>query len=166
MLHIVRSDGAVLKIRSLSDQVYSMEDEAGWQWHWSVSEGRRLAEARGELCTVSLAEMGVNVDFIRRQYDGLDEAYALTTDLSRPLLFVPFRDKCRLIDGWHRLFKAAFLDVDVLPAYFLTQEEADAILVCKLPPGQGVDWGQKRAPAPPPLCPPQPKQRRRPRPRR
>jgi hypothetical protein len=147
MLHIVRPDGAVIPIRSLTDQVYSLQDEAGYQWHWSVSEARRLAEARGELFLVSLEEMGVTIDLIRRQYDGMDEAYALTTDLSRPLLFVPFRDKCQLIDGWNRLFKAAVLGVDMLPAYFLTQEEADACLVCTLPPGEGIDWGQKTVPA-------------------
>jgi hypothetical protein len=66
-------------------------------------------------------------------------------------LFVPFRKKCQLIDGWNRLFKAAVLGVDTLPAYFLTQKEADACLVCTLPPGEGIDWGQKSvsAAAPP-----------------
>jgi hypothetical protein len=33
MLHIVRPDGAVLTIRNLTDQVYSMEAEDGWQFH-------------------------------------------------------------------------------------------------------------------------------------
>ena len=57
-------------------------------------------------------------------------------------MFVPVDDKVRLIDGWHRLLKAVLTGVDILPAYFLTQEEADACLVCCLPPGQGLDWGQ------------------------
>ena len=145
MLHIVRGDGAVLRIRSMADQVYSFEAKDGWQYHWSITEARERAEARGELFTVSLSEMGATPDFIRRQYDGLDEAYALTTDLSQPLLFVPFCGKSQLIDGWHRLFKAAILGVDEMLAYFLTEEEADAVLVCKLPPGQGLNWGQRKA---------------------
>src|SRR5690349_13797913 len=120
MLHIRRPDGAVISIQNLTDQVYSMEDNEGWQWHWNVAEGWRIAEARGEIFTVSLLELGVNVERIRRQYDDMDEAYALTTDLSKPLLFVPFREKCQLIDGWHRLFKAAFFGVDELLAFFLT----------------------------------------------
>jgi hypothetical protein len=162
MLHIVRPDGAVIKIQNLTDQVYSMEDEEGWQHHWSVSEGRRIAEARGDLFTVSLSELGVTVERIRRQYDGMDEAYALTTDLTEPLLFVPFGEKCQLIDGWHRIMKAALLGVDVMLAYVLTQEEADSILVCKLPPGKGVDWGQKaKHPAPPPPQRAQTKRRKR-----
>jgi hypothetical protein len=146
MLHIVRPDGSLLRIRSLTDQVYSLEDEQGWQHHWSVSEAKRLAEARAELFTVSLSEMGVTPERIRERYDGLDEKYAMTTDLTRPLIFVPFKGKDQLIDGHHRLFKAAVLGADALLAYFLTQEEADACLVCKLPPGKGIDWGQKKRP--------------------
>ena len=163
MLHIVRKDGVVLQIRNLTDQVYSMEDaETGWQYFWSVSEGLRLAEARDDVFTISLSEMGVTAESIRRQYDGMDEGYALTTDLSKPLLFVPYRDKHQLIDGWHRLMKAALLGVDVLMATFLTEEEGEAVLVCKLPPGQGVDWGQKkRAVSPPPPGKKQPVRRRR-----
>jgi hypothetical protein len=162
MLHIMRPDGAVIQIQNLTDQVYSMEDEEGWQWHWNVAEGRRIAEAHGEVFTVSLSELGVTVERIRHQYDDMDEQYALTTDLSEPLLFVPFREKCQLIDGWNRMFKAAFFGVDVLLAYFLTQEEADSILVLKLPPGQGVDWGQKaKRPSPTPPGRSQTKRRKR-----
>lgn len=88
MLHIVRPDGAVLTIRNLTDQVYSMEDDEGAQWHWNVAEGRRIAEACGELCTVSLQELGVTVERIRKQYDGMDESYALAmTCLSHSSLF-------------------------------------------------------------------------------
>src|ERR1051325_1946903 len=146
MLHIVRPDGAVLQIKNLTDQVYSLEDEQGWQYHWSVTEAKARPEARGELYTVSLSDMGVTPEKVRERYDGLDEAYAMTTDLTRPLIFVPFAGKDQLIDGHHRLFKAAMLGVDELFAYFLTQEEADACLVCKLPPGKGIDWGQKKRP--------------------
>lgn len=144
MLHIVRADGATLQIPNLTDQIYSMEDDTGWQYHWSVSEALRYAQTRGELFTVSLSEMGITTERIRAQYDGMDEEYALTTDLTRPLLFVPFGEQHQLIDGWNRLFKASVLGVDELLAYFLTQEEADACLVCKLPPGRGIDWGQPK----------------------
>lgn len=144
MLRIVRADGAELQIKSLTDQVYSMEDDLGWQWHWSVSEALKRAQDRGKIFTVSLSEMGITTERIRSQYDGMDEDYAMSVDLTRPLLFVPFRDKHQLVDGWHRLFKASILGVDELFAYFLTQEEADACLVCKLPPGKGIDWGQPK----------------------
>lgn len=144
MLRIVCPDGRELNIQSLTDQVYSMEDDQGWQWHWSVSEALKRAQARGEIFTVSLSEMGITTERIRRQYDDMDETYALSTDLARPLIFVPFRDKHQLVDGWHRLFKASVLGVDELFAYFLTLQEADECLVCKLPPGKGIDWGQPK----------------------
>ena len=144
MLRIVRPDGQEICIQSLTDQIYSMEDDEGWQWHWSVAEALKYAQTRGELFTVSLSEMGITTERIRGQYDGMNETYALTTDLTQPLLFVPFRDKHQLVDGWNRLFKASVLGVDELFAYFLTQEEADDCLVCKLPPGRGIDWGQPK----------------------
>jgi hypothetical protein len=145
MLRIVREDGSVLQFQSLTDQVYSLEDEQdGTQYHWSVSEALRRAEARGQLYTVSLSECGITLEKVRALYVGLDEAYALTTELTKPLLFVPFKGKDQLIDGWHRVAHALLTGVDVLPACFLTQEEADACLVCKLPPGRGIDWGQPK----------------------
>jgi hypothetical protein len=150
MVHIMRSDGAVLTIQNLTDQVYSMEADDGWQFHWSVSQARQWAEAHGELVIVSLSQMGATPERIRETYDGLDEEYAMTTDLLEPLIFVPFRGKDQLIDGHHRLYKAAVLGVDDLFAYVLPQEVADACLVCTFPPGQGVDWGQKsKHPSPP-----------------
>lgn len=144
-MRLVRPDGAEIFLGSLLDQVYSMEDAAdGWQYHWSVAEALRRAERQAQLWTVSLAEIGITCEFIRAQYDGLDEAHAMSesTDLLRPLLFVPFKGTHQLIDGWHRLFKAATLGVDVLPAYVLSQEDADASLIIALPPGKGLDWGQ------------------------
>ena len=54
MLRIVRPDGQEICIQSLTDQIYSMEDDEGWQWHWSVSE------------------MGITPERIRGQYHGRD----------------------------------------------------------------------------------------------
>ena len=142
-MKILRPDGVEVFIGSLFDQVYSMEDSDGWQYHWSVSEATNRAHLRGELVTISLSEMGLTCAIIRNQYQGLDEKHALTKDLRVPLLFVPFGDSHQLIDGWHRLFKAAATGVDVLPACCLSQKDADASLIVKLPPGQGLDWGQE-----------------------
>jgi molybdopterin/thiamine biosynthesis adenylyltransferase len=142
MLHVKRSDGVVLRIRNLEDQVYSMQDDVGAQYHWSVSEALELAQKRGELVTISLSEMGVTPERVLHHYDGLNIAYAMTTDLSKPLLFIPFDGQHRLIDGHHRLFRAAVEGVNVLTAYVLTEEEKAQCLVCYLPPGKGIDWGQ------------------------
>lgn len=141
-MRLIRPDGTEILLGSLMDQVYSMEDTDGWQYHWSVTEASQRALVRGQLWTISLREIGITCDTILTQYDGLDVAYAMGTDLTRPLLFVPFKGSHQLIDGYHRLFKAAALGVDVLPALVVTQEDADASLIIKLPPGQGLDWGQ------------------------
>lgn len=137
-----REGMGVIVVGSLSDPVYSYEDETGRQFHWNVNAALAFAQARNAVYTISLSDMGVTIDTVRKQYHGLDEAHALTTDLSRPLLFVPIGEKVWLIDGWHRVAKALLAGVDMLFAYFLTQEEADACLLLTLPPGEGLNWGQ------------------------
>jgi len=143
-MRLLRSDGAEVFLGSLLDQVYSFEDDDGAQYHWSVAEASRRAMQRGQFWTVSLSEIGLTCNSIRARYQGLNEAHALTRDLNQPLLFVPFNGSHQLIDGWHRLFKAAATGVDVLPALVLTQEDADASLIVRLAPGQGLDWGQQQ----------------------
>jgi hypothetical protein len=144
MLKIVREDGSAIQIKSLMDQVFSLETPSGWQYHWSISEARRYAEARGELWNISLSEYQMTLERLREHYPDVDEDYALTTDLTEPLLFVPLGESIQLIDGYHRVAQALLTNVDILSAYLLTQEEADASLVCSLPPGKGVDWGQPK----------------------
>jgi hypothetical protein len=137
-LELVRPDGTRIRLGSLTDQVYSFQTEDGWQRHWSVNEARKRAEANAEPMTISLAETGMTADIARRLYPGLDETYAVTTDLTKPLLFVPLDGECVLIDGWHRTFKALLTGVDVLPCYVLSQEDADASQILILPPGKGL----------------------------
>jgi hypothetical protein len=132
----------VLRIESLSDQVYSMEDDDGTQYHWNATKAERLGKAGNRLFAFSLSEAGITPEKILSQYPDLDEVHALNSDLSKPLVFVPFAVKDQLVDGWHRLYKASLLGVDEMLAYFLTDEQAEQCLIVKLPPGQGVDWGQ------------------------
>jgi hypothetical protein len=154
MLKLQLPTGQELVIENLFDEVFSTEDLQGVQYHWNVTKGRKLAEKRGEVHIISLSQMGVTIERIRQQYDGMNEFYALTTDISKPLLFVPLKGEDQLLDGWHRLFHAAFLGVDELPAYILTQEEADSCLMFTLPPEHGIDWGQKSKATPiTPICP-------------
>ena len=104
-MKLVRPDGAEVLLGSLLDQVFSFEDDDGVQYHWSVAEASRRALLRGQYWTVCLSEIGLTCDSIRARYQDLDEAHALTRDLSQPLLFVPFRGSHQLIDGWHRLVR-------------------------------------------------------------
>lgn len=137
-LTLVRPDGSSIRLGALTDQVYSFQDEEGWQYHWSVNEARKRAEANAELVTISLSEAGMTVDLARKLYPDLDATYALTTDLSKPLLFVPLGEECVLIDGWHRTLKALLTGVDVLPCYVLSPEDEAASRILVLPPGKGL----------------------------
>ena len=143
MLKMRLPNGQECVIENPFDQVFSTETDDGTQYHWNVTKALRIARERGIVHIVSLSQMGVTIERIREQYDDMNEMYALTTDLGSPILFVPLEGKDKLADGWHRLFHAAVLGVDELPAFILTQEEADSCLICKLPPEYGIDWGQK-----------------------
>ena len=112
-----------------------------------------MAEQTGHLFRFRPADFGISLALVKAQYPGMDADYALTTDLTRPLLLTLFaRHKAedeepntlQLLDGWHRLFKALLTGVETLPAYLLTQEQADAVLFGKLPPGEGIDIGQEK----------------------
>lgn len=139
-LKLVRPDGAILHLGSLTDQVYSFEDEEGWQYHWSVYEAKQRAEKNSELGTFSVQEAGITTDLLLRMYPDLDEAYALTTDLMRPLLFVPLDGKHVLIDGCHRTLKATLVGVDILPCYVLSYADEEASRIATFPPGKGIGF--------------------------
>ena len=122
-------------------ETYQMTDEDGTRYEWDVSLGRRLAQERGaDVLPFCPAEHAITPEHLRERYPDLDEAYAnalSAADLARPLLFVPFQGRHLLVDGWHRLFRAVTAGVPELPAYLLTETEADAIL------------RQRTAPSPP-----------------
>lgn len=131
----------VIELDTVEDHIFTYTSMDGWEYNWNVTRARRIAEERDDLQPISLNDFGFTLAFIRSQYSELNEAYAMTTDLTKPLLFAPLVDKICLIDGWHRLFRAVSETVDILPAYFLTQAEADQALVCALPPNGDVQWG-------------------------
>lgn len=142
-LTLLRPDGTQIDLGTAEDQVFSFQDEEGTQYHWSVQEARKRAEDHCVLGVVCLKEAGMTPDRLRQLYQGLDEDYAMTTDLSRPLLILPLDGKHVLADGWHRAFRAAMTGVDILPCYVLSEEDAEACLIVKLPPGRGLSWNEQ-----------------------
>ena len=115
-------------------QIYQFHDaETGQTYCWNATEGRRLAKARrADTVTVHPADFGIDVPTIRQMYPDLDEKKAEALPeaaLRSPLLFIEHRGKHVLIDGWHRLFRAVSHGEACLPAYILTQEEADRIRI-------------------------------------
>lgn len=135
-LELLRPDGQTVYLGSALDQVFSYDTEDGWQYHWSVAEARKRAEATGVLAKISLSETGMTKELIRSLYPDLDEKRALTRDLTQPLLFLPFYGQFVLIDGWHRTYKALLTGVDILPCYLLSEQDTKACLIIALPPGR------------------------------
>jgi hypothetical protein len=120
---------------SLRDEKFEFQHE-GHTYVWNISKAWRLIEETPRpLDYFRPAEQGVTVEHLQERYPSLDWEYAKTTDLSRPLLFVPFNGKAQLIDGYHRVAKAVLEGIEELPAYQLTQDEADECLLLHLPPG-------------------------------
>lgn len=123
-----------------TDQVYSFEDMQGTEWHWNASLGMRLIElVPRETKLFYPSDHGIDLAHLRKRYPDIDESYAAKADLSRPILFVPFHDGTSvLVDGWHRLWRAVSEQVEFLPFYELTPEEANVCLIAQLPAGKGV----------------------------
>lgn len=76
--------------------------------------------------------------------DGLDRDYAMSTDLTQPLIVAQLlidglEPSALLIDGTHRLYRAWREDVPQLPAYVLTPAESRDIQK-RLLLGPGRTW--------------------------
>lgn len=130
----------VIVFPPLHHQTYTHEATDGTLRAWDVTRGNEIAADGREPLLFSLEEQGVTVEKIAALYPDIDQAYAMTTDLSRPLLFIPFFGEVLLIDGFHRLWRAARTGIPVLPIYLLSEEEATSIQWLQLPPGHGLNW--------------------------
>lgn len=113
-------------------QVYQFNDDLdGQTYFWNATLGRRKAIVSGHpVEQVDIVEAGMTTGRILSMYPDLNIAHALDLPLDTlfdPLLFVMHREKHVLIDGWHRLYRAATLGIGLMPAYILSQCEADSI---------------------------------------
>jgi hypothetical protein len=119
-------------------EVYEFTDgEDGRRYLWNATEGRRIAEAAGrEVVAVHPQEAGITRENLFAFAPDLDLARALSLPgaaLLVPLLFVPHKGKHVCIDGWHRIARALHHGFPCLPAYVLTEEEAESIRLEALP---------------------------------
>ena len=121
-------------------ETYIHEAPDGTLRAYDVTVANQRVQDGREMLLFSLIDHEVTLEKIHELYEGLDEEYALTTDLTKPLLFLPLGEETLLVDGWHRLAKAAILGIPELPIYLLSQADADAIQWLELPPGHGLLW--------------------------
>jgi hypothetical protein len=124
----------------LHHETFTHETPDGTLRAWDVTQAKRIARDGRTPMLFPLEEHGVTVEKVESLYEGIDREHALQADLSVPLIFVPLGEEALLLDGWHRLWKAAALGVPELPMFLLTKEEARSLQWAELPPGHGVDW--------------------------
>lgn len=119
---------------SLRDETFTFQHD-GHTFVWNVTRAwTTIQEKPRNPDYFRPADQGVTIAHLRQRYPDLDWDYAQTVDLTRPLLFVPYAGRAQMIDGWHRLARAVLDGVPQLPAYLLTQEEADDCLALHQPP--------------------------------
>ena len=135
-----------MRILPLLHETFTHETPDGTLRAWDVTEGNRIARQGHHILIFSLKDRNITPETVLSLYEGIDLKRAETADLTRPLLFVPLGEEGLLIDGNHRLYRAAELGVEELPMRQLTQEEADAIQWLHLPPGHGIDWREDNLP--------------------
>ena len=128
----------VIEIGLEAVEVYEFTDGAdGRRYLWNATAGRRIAEASGRpYVTVYPEEAGITKETLAKLAPDLDLRRALALPalaLLTPVLFVPHRGPHVLIDGWHRVAKAVHQGFPCLPAYVLTEEEAESIRLEALP---------------------------------
>ena len=124
----------VLVLSSTQFETFTHKGADGMLRVWDVTRGHEIAQRDHELLRFPLCEYDLTPEEIKVLYPGINEQHAMTTDLKRPLLFIPYFGQIFLLDGWHRTFKAVCRGVPELPMYLLTPEEAKSILLCELSP--------------------------------
>src|SRR5690242_11289552 len=87
-------------------QVFVHQADDGTIRGWDATLGNEIAADGRSPMLFGLADHSVTDELIKWLCPELDEEHAMTRDLSRPLLFIPFGEAGLLIDGWHRLWKA------------------------------------------------------------
>ena len=135
-MNLASPDEPGIVVLDISDQVFTFVDAQGAEWHWNASAGVRLVEASGrQPSAFHPSDHGLTISKLQGQYADLDLDYARTTNPTRPILFVPFWDGTSiLIDGWHRTAGAILRGIPFLLCHELTKEEAEQVLVMKIPP--------------------------------
>jgi hypothetical protein len=127
-------------VHSLEAQCFTHVADDGTFRAWNATLGNEVAaDGHHELLSFHLADFDVTVEQVVSLYPSIDPERATSADLTRPILAIPFFEQFLIIDGWHRLYRAARENVPALAMYLLTAAEAEAIKMVELPPGHGID---------------------------
>jgi hypothetical protein len=101
------------------DNVYEwIADDGRCVW-FNVSVAHRIADKQPIAWQIETSNIAESPEALLERHDQLDTAYAMTTDLSQPVLGVFFEGAWLLIDGNHRAYRALREEVKTLNAYLL-----------------------------------------------
>jgi hypothetical protein len=85
---------------------------------WDIQKAKELVKDREPDGTVSPNNLDAWGDAIY-----IDKEYAMTVDLSRPLIVAHIAGDYLLIDGWHRMYRARQEGVEQLKAHLLSEDD-------------------------------------------
>lgn len=115
-------------------------DLSGLLLLYNVSEARALTQERAPAVMIDAVRMA-ELTYVRGTQPAPSEGFevvpewAMMRDLSQPLILVQRAEglggnpEGLLIDGWHRVYKAAKIGVRELPAVVITAEEEPSIRI-------------------------------------
>lgn len=120
-------------------ETFVFTDETGTEYVWNVTRAKEImATVPHEVIAFCPGEYGITADEIRARYPGFEMEHTVGADLTKPVIFLPFKGEHLLIDGWHRLYRAVSDNVETLPCHILTEAEAHEILASRSIKG-GID---------------------------
>lgn len=107
---------------------WSDDEAARGPWETVTLHGERYGWDVARLIDAAQGHEPVMVDPAGYVEDVTDRAWARGVDVWSPVIFVPHPDTGRwvLVDGRHRVFKAARMGMAGVPAVFLTEAEEEA----------------------------------------
>ena len=102
---------------------------------WNITRAQELVNDGREASPISLQAFGITAGRITELRPDLNVKRALTTNASLPILLIPFFGSSLIIDGWHRLYRAAVLGCSEVRGHFLSAEEAKCLMWIEWPRG-------------------------------
>lgn len=100
-----------------------MEGFSFGTWSWNVTAARRILAGRApQPVPIAPFAMLITLGAIE-----VDQRYARTTKLDEPITAAQTNYGVFVIDGWHRIAKAAIEGIEQLPARILSQAEAASL---------------------------------------
>lgn len=114
--------GGVLKLNPTS-QVFTFHDpEDDCMYHFDIDTAWDLARKEGVLTFLYVEDFG-GAENVLSRYRGMSRARAMKTDVNDPVLAMIWGDAYLLVDGNHRMYKAAVLGLEMIPCYRIDDNE-------------------------------------------